>query len=29
LKNREKLYLHEKIWKKICNDLGWTFIPSM
>lgn len=29
LKNREKLYLHEKIWENICNDLNWEFKPSM
>ena len=29
LKSREKLYEHDQIWKGICGDLGWTFIPSI
>lgn len=29
LKNREKLYDQDKIWEKICEDLGWEFIPSV
>ena len=28
LKSREKLRQHDIIWKKICNDLRWEFIPS-
>jgi hypothetical protein len=29
LKSREKLYEHDLIWKGICNDLKWQFIPSI
>lgn len=29
LKSREKLRAHDKIWKLICDDLGWEFIPSI
>jgi len=29
LKNRERLYEHDLIWKGICNDLKWEFIPSI
>jgi len=29
LKSREKLRTQDKIWKLICNDLGWEFIPSI
>ena len=29
LKSREKLAEQDKIWKQICNDLGWEFIPSL
>jgi len=29
LKNRERLYEHDLIWKGICNDLQWEFIPSI
>ena len=29
LKNRDKLYVQDKIWKKICEDLGWHFIRSI
>ena len=29
LKSREKLHQQEEIWKKICNDLNWTFIRSI
>jgi hypothetical protein len=29
LKSRDKLYQQELIWKNICADLGWQFIPSM
>jgi hypothetical protein len=29
LKSREKLYEQDKIWKKICEELDWEFIPSM
>lgn len=29
LKNRDKLYMQDKIWQKICDDLGWEFIRSI
>ena len=29
LKNRKKLYAQEQVWKKICNELKWEFIPSI
>lgn len=29
LKSREKLYQQDQIFKKICADLGWQFIPSL
>jgi hypothetical protein len=29
LKSREKLHAQDLIWKKICNELGWDFIPSL
>jgi hypothetical protein len=29
LKSREKLFEQEKIWKGICNELKWEFIPSI
>ena len=29
LKSREKLFEQENIWKKICIDLKWTFIPCI
>ena len=29
LKNRERLYEHDLIWKGICNDLHWEFIASI
>jgi Poxvirus Late Transcription Factor VLTF3 like len=29
LKNRDKLYAQDKIWKLICEDLGWHFIRSI
>ena len=29
LKSREKLYQQDRIWKNICNDLGWQFINSI
>ena len=28
LKSREKLRIQDKIWKNICKDLRWQFIPS-
>lgn len=29
LRSREKLAAQDAIWKKICNDLGWQFYPSL
>jgi DNA-directed RNA polymerase subunit RPC12/RpoP len=29
LKSREKLYDMDQIWKKICKELSWEFIPSI
>lgn len=29
LKSREKLHQQDVIWKKICQDLQWEFIPSV
>lgn len=29
LKSREKLREQDKIWKKICGDLKWQYIPSI
>lgn len=29
LRNRDKLFVQESIWKNICADLGWTFYKSM
>jgi hypothetical protein len=29
LKSREKLYEHDQIWKGICTDLRWEYIPSI
>jgi hypothetical protein len=29
LKNRDKLYVQDKIWQKICEDLRWQFIRSI
>jgi len=29
LKNRDKLYIQDKIWEQICNDLRWQFIRSI
>lgn len=29
LKNRDKLYVQDKIWEKICQDLRWQFIRSI
>jgi uncharacterized Zn finger protein (UPF0148 family) len=28
LKSRDKLAAQDQIWKKICDDLGWEYIPS-
>jgi len=29
LKNRDKLYVQDKIWEKICEDLAWGYIKSV
>jgi hypothetical protein len=29
LKNRDKLYIQDKIWQKICADLRWQFVRSI
>jgi hypothetical protein len=29
LKSREKLYEHDLIWKGICADLRWEYLPSI
>jgi hypothetical protein len=29
LKNRDKLYVQDKIWQLICQELGWQFIRSI
>ena len=29
LKNRDKLYNQDKIWEKICADLGWQYLRSI
>jgi len=29
LKSREKLQEHDEVWKKICRDLRWQFIPTV
>ncbi len=29
LKNRDKLYVQDKIWEKICEELRWQFIRSI
>jgi len=29
LRSREKLYVQDQIWKKICEDLGWPMYPSL
>ena len=29
LKSRTKLHQQDQIWKNICNDLGWEYIPSL
>ena len=28
LKSREKLYVQDRIWEKICTELRWQFIPT-
>uniref|UniRef100_A0A6C0JCN6 Uncharacterized protein n=1 Tax=viral metagenome TaxID=1070528 RepID=A0A6C0JCN6_9ZZZZ len=29
LKSREKLQEHDEVWKKICKDLKWQYIPTV
>jgi hypothetical protein len=29
LKNADKLYQHDLVWKKMCAKLGWEFIPTV
>jgi hypothetical protein len=29
LKSREKLQEHDEVWKKICHDLKWQYIPTV
>lgn len=29
LRARDKMVVMDQIWKKICDDLGWGFIPSI
>lgn len=29
LKTRDKMLEHDCIWKKICNELSWTFVPTV
>lgn len=29
LKNRDKLYLQDKTWEKICSDMGWQYIRTV
>jgi hypothetical protein len=29
LKSRDKLYIQDTVWAKICDALGWQFIPSI
>jgi hypothetical protein len=29
LKNRDKLYLQDKTWEKICADMGWQYIRTV
>lgn len=29
LKNRDKLYIQDKIWQKICEDMSWQFIRTI
>jgi len=29
LKSREKLHVHDIVWKKICNDLEWIYHKSL
>jgi len=29
LRSREKLHIQDQIWRKICEELRWQYIPSM
>ena len=29
LKNRDKLYLQDKTWQKICGEMQWAYIPTV
>jgi Poxvirus Late Transcription Factor VLTF3 like len=29
LKSREKMFQQENVWRAMCNELGWPFIPSV
>jgi hypothetical protein len=29
LKSREKLYIQDSIWRNICKELRWEFIPTL
>lgn len=29
LKDREKIIEQDEIWKKICQELNWRFIPTI
>ena len=29
LRSREKTFAMDQVWKKICHDLGWDYIPSL
>lgn len=29
LKSREKLHEHDEVWKRICKDLNWEYIPTV
>ena len=29
LKNRDKLYDHDRVWQQICKDMGWQFIRTV
>ncbi len=29
LKSREKTFQMDEVWKKICEELGWTYYPSV
>lgn len=29
LKSPQKLFCHDQIWKKMCDELGWAFVPTV